>query len=261
MLPPDNVNGYVYPPVPINPSGAPNAAYAAPPRGMMGYGSSSGGLDTAVPTTPPGDPYATNPINAATAPGDTVSNFIPDPMQTLQMPIRDMYPDPVYPADFYVGPHGVGTDSLQRHSVEQWDSIGWTTPPGGEAGSANQWAPNPRFAEYPEGGNYPGFTEDTPGTVRPTARESQNTFYFTRPWDQQWARRLNGMHFSMADHRRNYPIMGVKPAPSWRNTSRVDPPPWDANIVDTPDGPANVLAPAIPVYDPPIGSQQYVFGG
>jgi hypothetical protein len=42
------------------------------------------------------------------------------------------------------------------------------------------------------------------------------------------------MHFSMADHRRTYDVLGMAPVQSRRNTYRADPAPWDANVVDMP---------------------------
>jgi hypothetical protein len=39
----------------------------------------------------------------------------------------------------------------------------------------------------------------------------------------------------MADHRREYPILGMAPVNSRRNTYRVEPTPWDINIVDKVD--------------------------
>lgn len=261
MLPPDQVNGYQYPLPVTNPSGAPNNAYAAPPKGMMGYGGTSSGASAAVPTTKVGDPYSPSLTNPFNGPDDTLSNAIPDPMRLGEFPARTMFPNAGEPpSNFYLGAHGTNRDQIQRHSVEAINEVGWTSPPG-PGGSANQWAPNPRFNAYPEGGSVSGFSPGAPDTVRPTARMSQNTYSFTRPFDQNYARRLNGSHFSMADHRRTYPVFTMRPPPTWRNTSRVDPPPWDANIVDTPNGPNTVLAPAIPNYEAPMNSQQFVFGG
>jgi hypothetical protein len=246
MLPPDSVNGYHYPPVPQNPSGAPNFAFAAPGRGLMGYGSP--GMTTRVPATVPNDIYAAA-VNDKGNPQDTLSNYIPDPMQSGQVPIHTMYPDADEPPqEFYLGVHGVGRDVIQRHSVESQQAVGWVNEAPTSVSNAQRFAPNPRNATYPEGG-------------RVTSRMSQNTYAFTRPYDQRFARRFNGSHFSMADHRREYPVFGMAPSKTWRNTSRVDPPPWDANIVDSPGGPAPQLAPSIPVYEPPIGSQRFVFGG
>lgn len=258
MLPPDNVNGYRYPAIPQNPSGSPNFAYAAPSKGKMGFGSP--GSDTAVPATMPENPWAPG-LQQPNNPQDTLSNYIPDPMQSGQVPIHTMFPDPDEPPqEFYLGVHGTGRDVIQRHSVESQKGNEWQTP-APSSGTADRWEKNPRRNAYPEGGNVAGFTESTPATVRPTARNSPNSYSFTRPFDQRFNRRFNGSHFSMADHRRDYPVFGMAPAKTWRNTSRVDPPPWDSNIVDSPEGPATQLAPSIPIYDPPMGSQQFVFGG
>jgi hypothetical protein len=38
----------------------------------------------------------------------------------------------------------------------------------------------------------------------------------------------------MADHRRNYEILGMAPARSRRNTYRMEPAPWDLDVVDMP---------------------------
>ena len=259
MLPPGGTNGYNYPPVPTNPTGAPSTAFAVPPRGRMGYGAP--GNDAPVPATLPGDPYANNYQNEAKGPGDTVSNFIPDPMQQFQMPIHTMFPDAEEaPQEFYLGVHGTGRDTIQRHSVESQTAVAWDVPaPSG--GTAERWAHNPRRNAYPEGGNVAGFTDSTPATERTTDRNSPNSYSFTRPFDQQFERRFDGRHFSMADHRRNYPIMGMKPPPTWRNTSRVDPAPWDANIVDTPGGPSFLPGLQVPQYEAPMNSQAFVFGG
>jgi hypothetical protein len=58
---------------------------------------------------------------------------------------------------------------------------------------------------------------------------------YTRPFDQTIRHRLTGDHFSMADHRRNYPIFQMAPVNQRRNTFRLEPAQWDANIVDVVD--------------------------
>jgi hypothetical protein len=64
------------------------------------------------------------------------------------------------------------------------------------------------------------------------------TYFFWRPFEtnqpKMGARRLNGIHFSMADHRRDYEILGMEPAKTRRNTYRLEPTPWDTNLVDYP---------------------------
>lgn len=63
---------------------------------------------------------------------------------------------------------------------------------------------------------------------------SPNTYSFVRPFDQTPERQFNGVHFSMADHRRDYEIGGMTPAYKPRNTYRIEPAPWDKDIVDMP---------------------------
>lgn len=253
MLPPVDRSGnpnYTYPPVPQNPTGAPNNAYAVPQRGQTGIAGSP------VPTTFPGDPWSVH-LGGTAAPSDTVSNRYPDPVQIGQVPPRTLFPEPTEPAqDYWLGAGGRGRDEIQRHSVEDQHATGINEAPP----QYKSFAPNPRYAQYPEGGSVSAF-QGGPDTIRPTARQNPNTYGFTRPYDQRFERRLDGKHFSMADHRRNYPIFGMSPAKTWRNTSKVDPAPWDANIVDTANGPAFAPAPAIPNYEVPMGSQSFVFGG
>jgi len=139
---------------------------------------------------------------------------------------QDRYPDPTYaPEDTY---RPRDRDKALRHSVEDQDADGWTELKGGSGRPA---APNPRSVPPPED--------------RPSMKMAPRSYSFTRPFDQ-WnrqygetvinsARQLNGTHFSMADHRRNYPILGMEPPRrSMRNTYRLTPAPWDENLVDMP---------------------------
>lgn len=208
--------------LPYSISGAPNPAYAAPPRGSD-------------PHTPPGEPYAQQLRSGVV--GQT-----PDPMRLNQIPIRDEMPDPRdAPQNFYLGLNGVNRDMIQRHGAETQDGNGWTSP----APMVRQFADNPRWRQYPE--------------ARPLNRLNPNTYSFTRPYGQRWAQIQNlGRHFSMADHRREYPIYGMAPAPAWRNTERVTPAPWDTNIVDRGTQTAYAPAPQLPHYEVPMNSQRWV---
>jgi len=145
---------------------------------------------------------------------------------------------------FYLGEGGIGRDVIQRHGVEfqQGNQFNVAAP------TPFNPAPNPRWHQYPEHNNM-------------TARNSQSTYVFTRPYDQSYARRLNGSHMSMADFRRNYPVFGMAPAKTWRNTSRVEPLPWDGNVIDNPTGPSYSPGQQIPIAEVPMNSQRYVFGG
>lgn len=123
-------------------------------------------------------------------------------------------------------------DQVQRSRAgdENTVSTGWVTAPGLQQGD-RRWAENPRSVP--------------PAEPRITSRLAQNTWSFTRWFDQLnrthdgdvptgSARRFNGLHFSMADHRRNYDIYGMRPVTSRRNTYRIEPTPWDIDIVDMP---------------------------
>jgi hypothetical protein len=117
-------------------------------------------------------------------------------------------------------------DDKARHKVEYQDADGFTIQ--------KNWKPvnrnNPRETPPPES--------------RLTSNMSPRSYTFMRPFDQfnrdyanveiGSARHLNGQHFSMADHRREYPILGIKPNNNRRNTYRLDPTPWDSDIVDVP---------------------------
>lgn len=138
----------------------------------------------------------------------------PDPMRTFRLPARDFRPDPARaPEEFF---NRLDADDKRRHSVETLDADGWEEFKGGSGKPA---APNPRSKAGPE--------------PRPTSRLSPANWSFTRP---MWGgpRALNGLHFSMADHRRDYPILGMEPVRNWRNTYRIQPLPHDLDMVDVP---------------------------
>lgn len=128
---------------------------------------------------------------------------------------RDMRPNPVRaPEEHY---SRLGADIASRHAVEDIDADGWTEQKGG---SGKRAAPNPRATPPPE--------------TRPTMQMAPRSYFFTRPFDMHSARSFNGLHFSMADHRREYEILGMAPVRTGRNTYRLEPPPWDENVVDLP---------------------------
>lgn len=144
-----------------------------------------------------------------TAPGAT-----PDPQRIGVMPVREDRPAPAQAPEVFW--RGIDADRKARHSVETLDADGWEEF---KAGSGKRAAPNPRSVAAAES--------------RPTMRLSPANWSFTRP---MWGgpRDLTGMHFSMADHRRNYPILGMQPVRNWRNTYRLPPLPYDLDMVDVP---------------------------
>jgi hypothetical protein len=135
-------------------------------------------------------------------------------MQTT--PLRDYRPNPVRPPEEFWGRNDA--DKAQRESVVHTNAVGWTTPSGVAPGDT-RWAPNPRL--------------NVPAEPRLTSRLGPNTWDQTRPFNRP-PERFNGMHFSMADHRRKYEILGMRPAISRRNTYRIEPAPWDIDVVDMP---------------------------
>jgi len=201
-------NSYAAPQVPvgsyISPAGTGGAPYVEP--------------DPAV-DRPNG--YHDSPIAAwapklRQEPGST-----PDPMRTQQMVQRDYRPTPLYqaPRDWWLGV-GPGREEQQRHNqAETVDADGWqmSRPVGGM----------PKRA-------VPDIRRTPPAEPRLTNQLAPANYSYTRPFDQHAAHQLNGIHFSMADHRRTYPILGMQPAMTRRNTYRVDPAPYDRDIMDEP---------------------------
>jgi hypothetical protein len=125
-------------------------------------------------------------------------------------------------------------DTNARESVVDTDSTGFQETkivagyPNPALG-ADRWVRNPRRIPPPE--------------PRPTTGLSPHTWRFWRPFQGNTPHRFTGIHFSMADHRRNYQVFGQTPArhpgASTRNTYRLPPTPWDENIVDLPPDDSN----------------------
>lgn len=141
----------------------------------------------------------------------------PDGTRTGEVATHDFRPDPMRPPEeFYQGRNG--RDTLARHTVEDQDADGWEEQKGG---SGRPTAVDPRRTPPPE--------------PRPTSRMAPRSYSFTRPFDVSSARQFNGLHFSMADNIREYDILGMAaPRHTTRNTYRLNPTPWDVDIVDMP---------------------------
>lgn len=166
----------------------------------------------------------------------TSAQETPSAQRLKTIPRMDYRPNPVRPPDEWWD--RIDRDKEQRHSVEDQDADGWTERKG-VAPTDRRWAPNPRSTP--------------PAESRPTMRMAPRTYSFTRPFDQHSARQFNGNHFSMADHRRNYEILGMAPVRTMRNTYRLEPVPWDMDIVDLPpttDGPVEARLRGVNVPSP-----------
>lgn len=215
----------------FQPGGIPSAI-------AMGAGSSA----FAVPTEGTDAPgWLDSPTGAYAPRLDSVPGGTPDPMRERMLPTRDYRPDPRHaPSYFWTGPHGPGVDYLQRHGQEFLDADGIEVAAPGQRLQAR----NPRETPPPE--------------PRPTNRLSPHNFLFTRPFAQDTERYYTGEHFSMADHRRSYPILGMNPPPYRRNTYRSEPVPWDTDIVDRPESQPSYTPGRIIAYDlPPMSNSTW----
>lgn len=143
---------------------------------------------------------------------------IPDAHRTRNMPLYEYRPPAGSPAErWWNSARGPGQEGLERHrAVETVDGDGWQMTRGDM--TRKRAAPDVYRTPPPE--------------PRPTNLLAPTTYSYTRPFDQDVERRFNGLHFSMADHRRNYEVYGMAPVRTNRNTYRADPQPWDTDIVD-----------------------------
>lgn len=174
--------------------------------------------EPSVPASGPTRSYAAPSLASGSAyvhPGEAYASAPTiDPRRNRIVPSVDFRPDPLRPSqEFYEGRNGREVNA--RHGVEDQDADGYTA-----LMQRKGAAPDPRLVP--------------PAEPRPTSRMSPRTYTFMRPWDRSSARMLNGMHFSMAEHRRTYPVLGMQPVRTARNTFRIPPAPWDTDIVDMP---------------------------
>jgi hypothetical protein len=158
----------------------------------------------------------------------------PDPTRLEELPRTDRRASL---RNFWGWWAGYDADTRRRESVTEQQTVGWTEQKG-----TRPRGPDPRWTPPPE--------------PRPTTAMSPHSYYFQRPFDQDVARRFTGAHMSMADNRRNYPILLQSPIPNRRNTFRVEPGPMDQDIIDeAPDaasGPQN----RVPYVDLPLATYQ-----
>lgn len=196
-----------------NPFGANTSQYAGQYGNAAEYGSPSSDYATSGPGT---DAPYNDEFGWAPRPRISVDDT-PDAMRVGGFPTRTMRPKADEAPGVYYRP--LDADEKARHSVESQDADGWS-----ELKGQYKIGPDPRW--------------NPPAETRVTERMSPSSYSFTRPFDQgakgNGARTLNGMHFSMADHRREYDILGMRPWGMHRNTYRVDPTPWDADMYDVP---------------------------
>lgn len=196
-----------------NPYGANSAEYAGQYANASDYGSPSNAYAAPGPGTdaPYNDEFGWGP-----SPRISVGST-PDAMRVQSFPVRTFRPDDNdAPGVFY---RPLDADDKARHAVEEQDANGWD-----EKKSRYVIGPDPRW--------------NPPSETRVTERMAPTSYSFVRPFDQEskgnGARSLNGIHMSMADHRREFEVLGMRPWSAHRNTYRVDPTPWDADMYDVP---------------------------
>lgn len=201
-------------------------AYAAPGAAVQGapYDSAYGGVPAyRAPATTEENGFMDSP-GGAWAP--TLRSFpggVPDPHRTMASPQRDYRPTPYNrePEGWWTGLGGPGREKQLRHNGQEFVDADGRELRREVGGPGKRAAPDSRRTPPAEG--------------RVTQQMSPSFYTFTRPFDQHLARQFNGEHFSMADHRRTYPVLGMQPVHGRRNTYRVDPPPWDTGMTDYPD--------------------------
>lgn len=173
----------------------------------------------------------------------------PSAQRVGSIPRMDMRPNPQRPAVEEWSKRDA--DTAARHAVEDVNGTGFAV----DAPGLRRFAPNPRSTP--------------PAEPRITNRLAPRSYGFTRLFDQfnrthdgdpqtGSARTFNGVHFSMADHRRDFDIEGYAPVRTARNTYRIEPTPWDTHIVDMPaDNGANIPAARVRSIEVPSGSRSW----
>lgn len=158
------------------------------------------------PYAAPGSPYAVK----------LDPNVIPDPQREQKERIYSYRSNPAHPKRFY---KRLGADRKARESVTQTtEQITEVKDPRAALGGS-RFAVNPALIP--------------PGETRPTEQLSPSTYSFTRPMTGGTPVRLNGNHFSLADHRRmDAELYGMQPPHSLRSSQRLDVAPWGTNVFD-----------------------------
>jgi hypothetical protein len=155
-------------------------------------------VDASVPEWSPNQPYGTGLRTG-------VDGTTPDARRLQLQDSPPESPDPRRPAS-------ENAEYVTRHrELETLHATGWQED---QQYPGTSFLNNPRFRRY-----------DSPRVL--TRAMGPNTYAFTRRWSIPQS---TGVHFSMADHRRTYPVGGMKPTGRiGLNTFRLDPAPWDAD--------------------------------
>lgn len=172
--------------------------------------------------------------------GSPDGSQLPDDVRTgrREPPVGENYNEPQWKAR-------QNSEKLMRHSVEHTEEM-WQVK--------QRRIPAPRVPLW----------EQERAPIRPTATNSPSGYAFTRPWHiprnvadalGPGAKGPNGetlQHFSLADHRRRYEIMGMKPQGRVGvNSYRVTPRPWDEQLFVAPQANQQAAQPT------PVGRRAY----
>lgn len=98
--------------------------------------------------------------------------------------------------------------------------------------------------------NVPEWSQER-APIRPTATQSPDGYRFFRQWhlprnirDQNGEEDFQRNNISLADHRRTYPILGMRPTGKvGLNTFRLDPRPWDEELIVQENTPSTEVSP------------------
>ena len=114
------------------------------------------------------------------------------------------------PAEWW---HDNNESEFELDKQQIFQTTGWSSERGRQVAAENPWlqpAPLPRV----------------------TSSASPSNYRHLRPFDQRMERHLNGEHSSMASMKRAYPVNGMQPTRTLRNTFRLEPGPRDLENVD-----------------------------
>lgn len=173
--------------------------------------------------------YTTGYSPQLVAGGSSDGSALPDNVRIGQreLPVGENYNDPKWQAH-------QNAEFLQRHTEDRTETM---------------WSVQQRKLPAPW---VPLWTQER-APIRPTATNSPTGYAFTRPWhiprnvnqvfteDSTADTGASRQHFSMADHRRRYEILGMRPQGRMGvNTYRASPRPWDESVFTPPPVVPNV---------------------
>jgi len=140
----------------------------------------------------------------------------PDPQREQKEKIWAYRSNPQHPTRFW---SRLFADRKARESVTQTREQITEQKDERASQGGTRFAPNPALTPPPE--------------TRMTEQLSPSTYGFTRPMTGGTPVRLNGNHFSLADHRRmDAEIYGMQPPRAMRSSQRLDVAPWGTNVFD-----------------------------